>query len=109
MSLDEPAFNQTRATVNTTTLPDIFQERVLETAWDFIKTLIFNSICPGVQDRPSTALEAVSQDYKDANGNITSYSVQAYYGHVMNALRAFGMRPTYDYDAVTHFVNNLSP
>ena len=54
-------------------------------------------------------MEAVSQDYKDANGNTTSYSVQAYYGHVMNALRAFGMRPTYDYDAVTHFVNNLSP
>ena len=68
---------------------------------------LFSGVFSGTASRPSAALESVKQDHTDSLDNKTTNSVQVYYMEILHASRA--MRDVFEYDAVQHFVNNLTP
>ena len=81
-------------------------ERVLELAWEPLCSKLCAGVCPRTPSRPSADLEYVKQDYTASLGNTTINTVQVYYMEILHASRA--MRDTFEYNAVTHFINNLT-
>ena len=105
--LTDPAYGRTSADVDESKLNAGFVEKILDAAWPTIKDAFFMVTCPNTVNKPSAALEAITQDYTDALGNTITLSVQVYFQRVCQAIRAMGQ--SFSYCAVAHFVSNLSP
>ena len=80
---------------------------VLELTWEPVCANLFAGVSPGTASQPSAVLESVEQDHTDSLGNTNTNTVQVYFIEILHACRA--MRGTFEYDAVTHFINNLTP
>ncbi len=61
----------------------------MKLAWHQLCTLVFAEICPGYSSQPHAALDHIKQSYIDANGNMVSPPVFAYYQQMMNGMRPF--------------------
>ena len=79
LDLNYPAYGRTSADINESKLSAISVEEILDVAWPTIKNTLFNITCPNTVNKPSPALEAITQDYTDALGNVITLSVQVYF------------------------------
>ena len=104
--LSDPAFGRALDIINLSKLNATFKEKILVIAWPTIKYVLFNVTCPNTVNKPSTALESITQGYCDNLGNDTPLSVQVYFHRVCHVICAMGKNFTYC--AVSHFVENLS-
>ena len=82
-------------------------ERIIIIAWTTIKNALFNVTCPNTVNKPSAALESITQDYYGNLGNVITLSVHLYFQHVCHAIRAMGQN--FSYCAESHLMNNLPP
>ena len=53
----------------------------------FIKEELFQTLCPGLANNPSNALDHVSQEVTDALGNTTRISIMTSFTNIFTALQ----------------------
>ena len=66
---------------------------------------MFQTLCPGLANNPSDALDFVSQEVTDALGNNTRLTIHAYYTNIFTALRC--MTGQLDKDIYSYAVEHM--
>mmetsp|Transcript_8367 Transcript_8367/g.14659 ORF Transcript_8367/g.14659 Transcript_8367/m.14659 type:complete len:229 (-) Transcript_8367:485-1171(-) len=105
--LNDPAFGQASASIDSSKLNATIKECILVVAWPTITNTLFNVTCPNTVNKPSTALESTTQDYSDNLGNVITLSAQVYFQRVCHAIHTMGQN--FSYCTVSHFVGKKSP
>ena len=104
--LASAAVGLSNASLNEDTKDDDFRNTLLGVFYPYLKNELFETLCPGLNNNPSDALDRVSQDVTDSNGNSSRLTVHAYFTNIYTALQC--MTGTLDNDICTFAVDHMS-
>ena len=82
-------FNLQNANTDSTDIEPGIEQKILKLAWHPLCTSVFAVICPGYSSQPHAALDHIKQSSVDADGNMVSTPVFAYYQCMINGMRPF--------------------
>jgi hypothetical protein len=82
-------FNLQHTNTDSTDIALDIKQKIIKLAWHQLCTSVFAEICPGYSSKPHAALDHIEQSYVDADGNMVSTPLFAYYQRMMNGMRPF--------------------
>ena len=89
------------------TIHERTMESIFEMSWKYMLSRMWTSNTPSIKERPQAALEELTQEHHNPNGNVCRDSVQVFYFRFSQAMTAFVSKPEYDICVITHFVHEL--
>ena len=94
ITLSDPAFNTTSATVDEIEPTKQINKRILMLGMETIEEKMFAAVCPNMTNKPSAAVENIKQQMRDTEGNEIVCSIGMYYTRFMAAARPFAHAET---------------
>ena len=95
------------ASLDVTTKDDMYCNLLIGQFEAYIEEELFQTLCPGLDNNPSDALDRVSQEVTNALGNKIYLTIHAYFTNIFTALQC--MTGLLDKDICLYAVDNMCP
>lgn len=109
--LSKPSFDSNIASMNPSSFKDSFDKLVMELAYEPLKKVIFDYVCPSIKNEPFQLFQAVCQETPDPNdlNKKTKISVQQYADIFNGLMRSLSSDSEWLVDVHEYFIKNLAP
>ena len=98
-------FRMAHATLDYDTKDDLYRDDVININKAFLEAQIFETLCPGMVNRPTDVIKCIKQNYTDTCGNSATLSVQTYFANLFIGMSCM-KRDSLDMDLVAYAVEN---
>jgi hypothetical protein len=108
--LSKPAFDSNIAKMDTSAFKTTFDNLVIELAYEPLKKVIFDYVCPSIKNEPFQLFQAVCQEAPDPNdpSKRTKISVQQYSDIFNGLMRSLSSEREWLIDVHEYFMKNLA-
>jgi hypothetical protein len=109
--LAKPSFDSNIASMNPSSFKDSFDKLVVELAYEPLKKVIFDYVCPSIKNEPFQLFQAVCQETPDPEdlNKKTKISVQQYADIFNGLMRSLSSDSEWLVDVHEYFIKNLAP
>jgi hypothetical protein len=109
--ISKPSFDSNVASKNEKTFKTEFNMLVMDVAFEPLKKVIFNYVCPNLKNEPFQLFKSVCQESQDPEDStkITRISVQQYVDIFNGLMRSLPSESEWLVDVHEFFIRNLSP